>query len=83
MLLDIYHTESVYKEYERRLNADLLARALLKASAEHTKTMTHGANHSRHFVIDLVTTPWHWGRRIARRWSSQPVALALPSKHQL
>lgn len=83
MLLDIYHTESVYKEYERQINADLLARARLKASVEQTKTMAQGVSRDPHFVTSLAAMSWRWGQRIVRRWSGQPVSLTLPNKYQL
>jgi hypothetical protein len=64
MFNDLYHAEYAHKEYERRIHAVLLERAVLKARQERAHALSR-------LAADLAMTTRRWGRRILgwMRWT--------------
>ena len=67
MLLNLYQFDYHLKEYENRVDAILLERALHKARVGRTNAMTRLAGRCVRLASGLVTTVWRWGRDTFRQ----------------
>jgi hypothetical protein len=84
MLLDLYQAKSMHEEYERRVQAELLVRAALKARAERRKADAQGASQGYRWITRLVTILWRWVVAHRRRSSGQPERVgAFPHNYKL
>ena len=66
MFINLYHADYEHKEYERRIQAHLIERALFKAREERSKTMITPVGQWFHLAVNLVTT-WRWRRSMVQR----------------
>lgn len=78
MLINLDLVKATHEEYERRINAELMVRAALKASDTRTNAITHLLEQGIHWGVSLVLMRWPRERHTVRQSGQHEVALPLP-----